>query len=100
MASGFGDILREKIEAKGWTLREFARRSRTNDALLSRVIRAKRHPPLARLEGWATALGLVGADRQEFLEQGRLTLCPPEIAALVRQLRLENSRLRSKATDG
>jgi transcriptional regulator with XRE-family HTH domain len=96
MARSFGEILREMIEAKGWTLREFARRSRTNNALLSRVIRGQRQPPAARLEGWATALELTGSERQEFIEQGRLALCPPEIVALVRQLRAENARLRGK----
>ena len=97
--AAFGALLAEKIKAKGWTLREMARQSDTNDALLSRVIRGKRHPPLARLEGWATVLGLSGSDRQEFIEQGRLAVCPPEIVATLRQLRLENNRLRAKVSE-
>jgi len=99
VAASFGDILAEKIKAKGWTVREFARRSSSNDALVSRVIRAKRSPPLARLDAWAAALGLSGADRIEFIERGRLAVCPPEIVTLIAQLRIENARLKARLAE-
>ncbi|MBA3707207.1 MAG: hypothetical protein H0W83_00130 [Planctomycetes bacterium] len=77
-------------------MREFSRRAGSNPALVSRVIRGLRHPPLASLDRWADAFSLSGSERSDFIEQGRLAVCPPEIAALVRRLRRENVDLKAK----
>jgi hypothetical protein len=36
---------------------------------LARVLAGKKPPPLAKLEGWATALKLEGKEKQEFLDK-------------------------------
>jgi transcriptional regulator with XRE-family HTH domain len=92
----FRDDLAEKIRERHWTLREFSRRSGANAALVSRVIRGQRPPPLASLEDWANAFQLAEAERVDFIEKGRLALCPPEIESLVRNLRKENAALSEK----
>jgi hypothetical protein len=46
---------------------------------LSKVLEGKRPPPLNRIEAWADALGLTGADKESLINRATLENLHPEI---------------------
>ena len=77
----FGELLYQAIEAKGLSVRDFAATVGSSHRTLSAIHKGIRKPNLRHLDQWATALGLKGAARRQFLIAGNLTHTPPLIAA-------------------
>lgn len=98
----FGTRLKQKIAAKRLSLREFAQQTRTSPATLSLIISGERHRRTAdskrrrsitdHFEPWADALGLRGAERDEFLLDCWLATAPPLIRSMIADLRVQAGR--------
>ena len=87
--SRFGRALVEVLAAAEMTQRGFAKHVGVVSGTLRAVISGKRKPKIEDLEPWADALGLRGATRLAFLEEGWLALSPPQVAGIVDGLRAE-----------
>ncbi len=82
MASEFGKHLKARISREYRSLRAFVREAgegtREDSAVgyLSKVIAGKKPPPLDRIDAWASALKLEGADLEHFLDLACLAHLP------------------------
>lgn len=65
--------------------REFIRQAEPGRAIdsaqgyLSKVLAGTKPPPMDRIEAWATALGLTGADRERFIDLAAIAHLPAEV---------------------
>lgn len=83
MLDPFAIELYRLINARGLSLREFARLAKTKQPALSEIKRGVRPVPLARVERWADVLELAGDDRERFLDLAHLTQTPDRIRLLI-----------------
>lgn len=102
--SDFADFLRQRILTRYASLRAFVRAAesqRSEDvavAYLSKVLRGRKPPPLDRIEAWAEALALTGAERETFIEDAHLAHATPVVQALVERLRADTTEVRRAAS--
>jgi transcriptional regulator with XRE-family HTH domain len=94
----FAQVLRRQLAEKPLSQRVFARLVNAKQAQVSSVLRGQKPPPLARIEQWADALGLVGQDRFDFETAALLDHAPAELGVLVGRLVEENRRLGGKTS--
>jgi transcriptional regulator with XRE-family HTH domain len=78
----FGEFLFSRIKARGMSIRSFAAVSGIKHPMLHRIRQGKTSPPPDRLDQWAKVLGLVGAEREYFLDLAALASCPPRVLAM------------------
>ena len=95
--TAFGAFLDEQCARRGLSQATFARLVGQAPGVIQFVRTGRRRPSLARIEVWADALALRGADRQRFLELARLEHSPPEIRRLVAGLRRRLADLEAPA---
>jgi transcriptional regulator with XRE-family HTH domain len=103
--TGFAELLYALIERRGWSIREFASRAKTQHTVLSLIKAGTRPPPLKHMERWATVLGLDGKDREYFLDLAALACCPDRVLRMfepghpahdVIRMAIENDLLRRR----
>lgn len=75
----FRDILEHHLEARGLSLRGFARAVGVPVSLLTKLKNGERSAPLARIEAWADHLGLRGAERTAFIDSAMWTTVPKRL---------------------
>ena len=101
--TGFAEVLYALIERRGWSLREFAAKAKTQHTALSAIKAGTRPPPLKHMERWATVLGLDDKDREYFLDLAALACCPTRVLRMfepghaahdVIRLAIENQALK------
>jgi hypothetical protein len=101
--TSFGDKLYQLIERKGWGVMEFSRRVKHDQPSISQIRAGTPPPPLKHVDHWADVLGLVGAEREYFLDLAALACCPPRVlrmfepnhpAARAIQLAIEREQLK------
>ena len=99
----FGEKLYQLVERNDWSLRDFAAKIKYSHGNLSQIKTRNRPPPLKHVEHWADVLGLVGAEREYFLDLAALACCPPRVlrmfepnhpAARAIQLAIKNDELK------
>jgi len=76
---GFTEVLYALIQRRGWTLREFAEKAKTQHTVLSMIKSGSRPPPLKHMDRWATVLGLEGREREYFLDLAALACAPDRV---------------------
>lgn len=69
----FTELFRAALEAADLSHAEFAEQVGVTPAFISQVATRRSKPPLDTIRKWADALGIKGADRNEFLMQAGLT---------------------------
>ena len=84
MSDPFPALLYRLIERKGLSLREFAGLARTKQPAISEIKRGVRNPPLSSISHWADVLGLVGKEREHFIDLAHLMQTPERIRKLIR----------------
>ena len=100
--TAFPTIALRLITAHYPSRRAFVRVAQPDDdedsaqAYLALVLHGKRPPPLDHLEAWATALDLVNAEREAFIQSGYLAHAPPFVRVLVEQQQREIQRQRTE----
>jgi hypothetical protein len=95
----FALLVKAHLSRLGMPAAAFAKAVGISEALMSRMLAAKRYPP-ETLDKWAEVLGIEGDERERLLETGGLTRCPDYICELVARLQRENQRLRKAAHKG
>lgn len=104
MSTAFAVSLRQQILARYASLRAFVRAAeadRSEDtavAYLSKVLNGRKPPPLERVDAWADALRLTGAERVAFIEDAHLVHATPLVQELVDRLRTEPASGRRAAS--
>lgn len=94
----FGDVLKTQLDARGMSLRAFARAVEAVPGFIGDCMAGRRRPPPDRLPSWADALKLTGEDRELFLEAGLLARCAPALRDHVATLRRERDEARAEVT--
>jgi hypothetical protein len=89
----FGDYLDALLQQRGLSVRAFGKLVGVGVSSVSAAKRRAFDP--ARIEPWADALGLRGAERARYVKLALLTRTPPPIVALID--RLERQLARSQA---
>lgn len=69
--SPFGDLLDRLLKRSGLTGRGFDRLIGSGNGFVNQVIRGEAPPPRERLDAWADALSLSGAERAGFIALGK-----------------------------
>ena len=95
----FASYLRERIRARGLSLRATAARAGMDPAYLSRVVTRVKRLPVERIETLADALDLHGDDRADFIRRAHLSLASPALRAVIAELEAEVERLRKDIAD-
>lgn len=81
----FRDVLQRHLDARGLSLRAFAREVGVPVSLLSKLKAGTRSAPMHRLESWATHLRLVGRERTEFIDSAMWTTVPKRLKPWLEQ---------------
>ena len=81
----FAEMFRKRTELCGKSRRELARALGYSAPAISQICTGRHKPPLDRMPAWAEALGLTGAEREEFLLLARLEHTPPELRDLIQR---------------
>jgi len=89
----FGDHLDALLAARGLSVRAFGKRVGVGVSSISAAKRRAVDPE--RIEAWADALELRGADRARFVRLAWLTRTPPVIVALIDRLERQLARSRT-----
>jgi len=96
----FPTLLYQLIARKGLSLREFARKAKTRQPALSEIKRGVRNPPLTSIERWADVLGLVGREREHFLDLAHLMQTPERIRKLIREVERATGKSLREVIEG
>lgn len=103
MARAFGEMIRARLEERGWSMRDFAARldrKRSVDSLngyVSKIVNGKVRPPLDQIEKWADHLRFDGAARERFLLYAKLACAPEDVEESFLQLLQRVERLEEAA---
>ena len=95
----FAAFLRDRIRARGLSLRATAARAGMDPAYLSRVVTRVKRLPVDRIAPLADALDLHHAERADFLRRAHLSLASPALRTLIAELESEVARLRKQITE-
>ena len=95
----FASFLRDRIRARGISLRATAARAGMDPAYLSRVVTRIKRLPADRIGPLADALDLHEADRAEFIRRAHLSLASPALRTLIAELDAEVARLRKRVAE-
>jgi transcriptional regulator with XRE-family HTH domain len=82
------------LKARKLTQRQLANRLDVTEARISQILTGERPVPKRKAEAWASALGLTGSVREDFLLEVDLTHASPRVQALITDLREQLSRSR------
>jgi transcriptional regulator with XRE-family HTH domain len=97
--SDFAAFLRDRIRARGLSLRATAARAGMDPAYLSRVVTRVKRLPADRIGPLADALDLHHGDRTEFVRRAHLSLASPALRALIHELEQEIARMRRRLAE-
>lgn len=81
-----GSLIALHMERRGLSAAALARRLGLKPPFVFAVKKGERGIPRKRVEAWAEALELTGADRRAFIIAALLSKCPPQIQDYVREL--------------
>jgi transcriptional regulator with XRE-family HTH domain len=97
--SAFGELFEKLREAKGLTKMDLAQMAGVSRSVLTDTLRdaewAKRNgyhwhaPPLDKVDIWADAFGLTGAEREHFKDLADLAHAPPRLLARIDDLKAQ-----------
>jgi transcriptional regulator with XRE-family HTH domain len=90
----FGEFLEGLLAAREMSARVFALKVRKNPTYLSKVMRGEVPMSAKHVESWADVLGLVGKEREEWLEKAWSTRTPPYILDLLTAARKQAASRR------
>ncbi len=82
----FTTLLKHYLKRSGQSQGEFARRVGVTQPYINHVLRAKRAPPLDRLDLWASVLHLSDQERVYFLDAAAIDCAPPRVRRLIQAL--------------
>jgi len=82
-----GKLVASALAASGQSQHGFCRAVGYDQGSLQAVIKGQRKPPLGSEDAWATAFGLKGEARREFLVAYWLAHAPPQLTAEIDRLR-------------
>lgn len=103
MGSLFGTLVKERLKSQKISQRAFATVAKMSQANLNKVLNgthgAPPPPTGAMLQLWAGALGLVGDERQRFMDLAALAHLPPEVRGKFEHWYDEHQKLRADYVD-
>lgn len=90
--SPFGAYVAALIAKRGLTQTSFAKRVGMTQPHVAQLLGGRWPMKVQRIDAWADALNLAGAERRRFRIEALLTRCPEEIRNYVRALRARPAR--------